>query len=403
MARWGASGYTCAMEQTQPKQSMWPQLVVMTAARLCINIGIRMVYPFAPALARGVGVEISAVYQLISLRNLSGLVSPLFGPVSEKYGRKPVMMAATLFFGVACGLLVAFPAYWPLALALTAAALAKVIFDPAMQAYIGDTVAYARRGRAIAVTEYSWALALLLGGPLVGLAMARGGWVAPFAWLAVLSVLAVVVLQIVLPRLPRKAGASLKISAVVGLVRQHPVMLAVAGFVALEMGANELLLIVFGDWMEGSFNLSLASLGLSAAVIGGAELLGETVAGVAVDRFGKRPIVITTGILTAVFYAIIPFMSSELTPALVTLFVLFVLFEITVVGSIPLMTEVVPGARSVVMSLSLGGAALGRAAGAWLGPMIWAQGGFWMTGLTAAGVMILSVLVLWRWVGEGEA
>ncbi len=391
------------MEQTQPKQSMWPQLVVMTAARLCINIGIRMVYPFAPALARGVGVEISAVYQLISLRNLSGLVSPLFGPVSEKYGRKPVMMAATLFFAVACGLLVAFPAYWPLALALTAAALAKVIFDPAMQAYIGDTVAYARRGRAIAVTEYSWALALLLGGPLVGLAMARGGWVAPFAWLAVLSVLAVVVLQIVLPRLPRKEGASLKISAVVGLVRQHPVMLAVAGFVALEMGANELLLIVFGDWMEGSFNLSLASLGLSAAVIGGAELLGETVAGVAVDRFGKRPIVITTGILKAVFYAIMPFMSSEMTPALVTLFVLFVLFEITVVGSIPLMTEVVPGARSVVMSLSLGGAALGRAAGAWLGPMIWAQGGFWLTGLTAAGVMILAVLVLWRWVREGEA
>ena len=52
-------------------------------------------------------------------------------------------------------------------------------------------------------------------------------------------------------------------------------MLAAAVYMILAMGANEILLIVYGRWMESSFNLDLGSLGLATTVIGAAEIIPD--------------------------------------------------------------------------------------------------------------------------------
>ena len=41
--------------------SIRSQLVVFSLARLVINTGFRMTYPFLPTLARGVGVDLSTI------------------------------------------------------------------------------------------------------------------------------------------------------------------------------------------------------------------------------------------------------------------------------------------------------------------------------------------------------
>jgi predicted MFS family arabinose efflux permease len=168
------------------------------------------------------------------------------------------------------------------------------------------------------------------------------------------------------------------------------------------MAANELLLIVYGGWMEGTFALSLTALGLATGVIGAAEIVGELATGVAVDRLGKRPVIIVTGLLAALMYAAIPLAGSSLTLALGSLFLIFFLFEMTVVGSIPLMTELAPDARSVVMSVTLAAGGIGRAVGALLGLGIWQRGGFAALGLTSAVTMLVAVVILALWVREGH-
>jgi predicted MFS family arabinose efflux permease len=185
------------------------------------------------------------------------------------------------------------------------------------------------------------------------------------------------------------------------MAARQPVILIAALYVGLITGANELLFIVFGPWMENSFGLSLAGLGLASGVLGGAEICGELTAGWAVDRFGKRPIIITTGILTAVMYAVIPLARSSLAAALIALFFLFFFFEITIVGGIPLMTEVAPQARGVVMSTNLAASGLGRAAGALLGPVLW-RGSLAGPGLAAALTMGVAVALLALFVTEAS-
>jgi len=380
-----------------------PQLALIALARFSITTGVRMVYPFAPALARGLGVPLTAVYQLITLRNLAGFLSPLFGPLSERYGRRPVMIGSMLLVAASFLLVLIWPVYWPLGVSLGLIALLKVIFDPAMQAYIGDNVPYARRGRAIAITEFSWAGAMLVGTPLLSVAITRQGWQAPFIWLGGFSAVMGLLLWRRLPRSRNPGtnrGHTLRDTMLV--VRQQPVIWAAATYMMLIMGANELLFIVYGDWMEASFGLSLIALGVSTTVIGGAEIIGEMTAGWSVDRFGKRPVILTTALLNGLFCYLLPFTAGQLNLALISYFALFLFFEITVVGGIPLMTELVPTARSVVMAMMLAAGALGRALGSLLGPWLFARFTFTGNGVAAALSMAAAVFILFLWVREGN-
>ena len=376
------------------------QLAVIAVARLILNVGLRMVYPFAPALARGLNVPLTAVYRLVTLRNFAGFLSPAFTPLSGRFGRRKVMAGSLVLLGASGLIMLIWPSFIALGVTLVLVAIAKVIYDPAMQAYVGDKVPYQQRGRAIAVTELSWAGALLLGAPAVGLLIAAQGWQAPFVWLGLLGVITAVILYHLLPQSNRQSNSAVTLKQVAAVVRAHPIIWAASIYILLLMGANEILFIVYGGWMESSFGLSLASLGVASGVVGGAEVIGEFFVGLAVDRLGKRRVIMVTGVLTAVFYAAIPFIGNTLTSALITLFILFLFFEITVVGGVPLMTELVPEARTVVMAMVLAFGALGRALGSIIGPLLWQMGGLRANGLLAALIMLIAVVVLARWVKE---
>jgi predicted MFS family arabinose efflux permease len=163
------------------------------------------------------------------------------------------------------------------------------------------------------------------------------------------------------------------------------------------------LFIVYGDWMETTFDLSLTGLGLATTLIGLAELTGELTAGWSVDRFGKRPVVAIGGVLTAVVFLLIPLTTGSLATALVALVFLFFLFEITVVGALPLLTELVPEARGAVMSMGFGAMAAGRTIGSIIGPAIWGRYGLAGNSILSAVVMLLAVVVLLRWLHEGQS
>ena len=392
---------TDSSNQQKAPRFRW-QLAAITLARLFLNTGLRMVYPFAPAFARGLDVPVTAVYRLIAVRNVAGFFSPVLGPLAQRYGRKVMMMVSALLFGLGCLLVVVWPAYWSLGAALAILAFAKVIFDPAMQSYVGDAVPYQQRGKALAVTEYAWSLAFIVGAPAVGLAIQRQGWSAPFFWLGVLSLTAVFVLWRVLPRRNRRASEGVGWRETVSVLRRNPVIWLTFLYITLATGANEMLFIIYGDWMETSFSLSLASLGLASGVIGGSEIIGETFAGWSVDRFGKRPVIITTGVLNGLLYVLIPHTSGSLTAALITLFFLFLTFEITLVGGMPLMTELVPRARGVVMTMVLAAMSMGRLVGATFGPVIWLRGGFVWSGIASGLMMGTAVFILSFWIREGE-
>lgn len=359
-----------------------------------------MVYPFLPAFSRALNISLLQASRLVAVRSFAGILSPLFGPLSEQHGRRPILILCLIALNASSLLVLVAPGPAAFGIALILIALIKVIYDPTLQAYIGDAVPYASRGRIISITEISWSAALLVGAPLVGWLIGWLGWQAPFVGLGLGGLLAGIILWRVMPPTPPRTTAAPRLSDVGRVVRRHPVILAAAAYTLLLMLANDIIFIVYGDWMERAFGLSLGTLGLASGIIGGSEILGELSAGWAVDRFGKRPVVISAGVAGALVYALLPLLGVSLTTALVMLALTFYFFEVTVVGGIPLLTELVPQARGIVMSTIMAAAAVGRALGAWLGPQIWLRGDLRANGITSAALALLAILVLARWVRE---
>jgi predicted MFS family arabinose efflux permease len=67
-----------------------------------------------------------------------------------------------------------------------------------------------------------------------------------------------------------------------------------------------------------------------------------------------------------------------------------------IVSHVPLMTELLPGARATVMAFNLTGHSLGRAIGAFLAPFVYRQFGFLFVALLAMVFNIFGLLALRR-------
>jgi predicted MFS family arabinose efflux permease len=153
--------------------------------------------------------------------------------------------------------------------------------------------------------------------------------------------------------------------------------------------------------MEQSFGLGAAGLGLVAAVVGAAELLGESLSAGFVDVLGKRRSVLLGALLSAAGYALLPTLGSRLVWAVAGLFGLLLCFEFTIVSSLPLVSELLPQARGTMMSVNIAALSAGRVMAAPMGALIWQVCGFGANGLVS-GLINLAAATLLVWgVREG--
>ena len=366
------------------------QLLAITVTRTVINTGFRMVYPFLPVLARGVGVEPQAIVLAVTARSGLGLTSPVLGSFGDLRGRTLAILVGVGIFAGGMVLVGIWPIYIALFIAILATGLSKIVLDPAQYAYVGDRVAFERRGRPMALIELSWSGAFLVGVPVVGLMIAAWGWQSPFPILAGLAILGGIWLWRSLPA--DRPVASSRSSLLAGfksiLVRRSA--LAALGVSVLMAAGNEVVNIMYGLWFEEAFALTVAALGAASIVIGLAELSGEGLVAGITDRIGKRRSMAIGLLLTALASLALPVLGRTLPGALFAVFALYLLFEFTVVSSTPLMSEQTPNARSTLMATNLAAFSLGRILGALAGGPLFAIG----LGANGAVGAILNLLAL---------
>jgi predicted MFS family arabinose efflux permease len=351
------------------------QIVAFAVVRLVINTGHRMIYPFLPTIARGLGVEFSAISRAVSARSALGLISPVFGALANRRGGKAAMLIGLALFAGSMALVVIWPTYPALFLSLLVANAGKLVYDPAMQAYLGDRVHYTQRGLAIAITELSWSGAFLLGMPVIGWLIDRSGqWQAPFPMLTALGLFAIVLLWFIVPPGDGTAYKQPSLAQGLRIVTANPSALAGLATGFFISASNETVGIIYGAWLEDAFKLEVTALGLSAIVIGIAELVGESSVAGYVDRIGKRRAVALGLGTNALAVLLLPTLGFSEAGAMVGLFLFFITFEFAIVSSIPLMTELLPEARATLMAGNVTAYSGGRMLGALIGAPLFGIG-----------------------------
>lgn len=173
---------------------------LLTGGTLLLGVGRGIVAPFLVLyLAERQGIPASVIGLGITLEFVvRAFVGPVAGALSDRYGRKPVMLAGLLGTSV---LLPAFllvrdgGEYLALSL-LNGAFAAHSLYGPASSALVADVVPPGRRGAVFGLLHASrnlgWTLGIALGALLVGMGYAAvfvAGGLLPLAYLLVVALL----------------------------------------------------------------------------------------------------------------------------------------------------------------------------------------------------------------------
>jgi predicted MFS family arabinose efflux permease len=289
------------------------------------------------------------------------------------------------------------PSYPAFIVALLLGAVGKIIFDPSMQAYLGERIPYEYRGVAIAATEFGWSTAAIVGLPVIGWLLIRFGWTTPFVFLAICGLVCALGIWRLVARQPSLRMDSNRTRLNYRLILTNRAATGGLLLGLLLSSCNELINIVFGVWLENEFQVAISTLGLAATVIGVSELGGEGAVALLTDRIGKRKAIGVGCLLVALSSLLLPIFGRNVTGALIGLSIAFIVFEFTFVSVIPLMTELVVEARATLLASFLASAALGRALGALVGPILF-QFGLIANAVAASCLAVLAAFVLWRFV-----
>lgn len=354
--------------------SVW----VVTLARTVLNVPFRIVYPFLPSIARGLGVSLGAASALVTVRVVANLVAPLVAPFADRHGRRAAMELGMLICGMAGLVVCGLGTYAAAAVAFALFGLAKALYDPAVHAYVADRVPYEQRGRAAGLVELSWSGAWLIGVPVSGMLVERWGWRSPWAVIAGLSIASVLILRQWLPPDRPAGGRDQSAAAQSSLWASWRTILGVPGVKSL-LAVSFLLtvsvevpLIVYGAWLETAFGLGLATLGVASTVVGVAELAAEGGTTVITDRLGKvRSVLLGMAALAASLLALPILARSGLAVALAGVFCVMLSYEFAFVSFLPVISNAVPGTRATLSAINVVAFSLGRVLGTTLGGWMW--------------------------------
>jgi predicted MFS family arabinose efflux permease len=270
------------------------------------------------------------------------------------------------------------PVYSVLVICLFLSGLAKSIFDPSLQAFISNFVPFEKRGKIIGITELSWAGTTLIGIPLSGMLIQRFSWQTPFFIVGGLSLVCFFIILNIMPTDKKNIRPFKRKTPMISnwkTIIKNRKVLGILSFVFFMSLANDNLFVIYGAWLEQSYDLSLAAIGFGTVFIGLSEILGEGCTVFFADRIGLKKSIVAGVSFCAGAYFFLPLLDIGLSYVLAGLFLVFFFFEFTIVTSMSLSTELVPELRASTMSAFFAIAGIGRVAGAFLGGIIWSNFG----------------------------
>ena len=154
-------------------------IAIGLVAKLFVDTTVQLYNPFLTIYAGGLGVSTVVMGRLVSVRNIMGLTSPLFGALADRVGYRLVMRLGLLLAGIGMFLLATGGPTGVLVFAMMLAGVGQTAYGPNLHAYVSARSPYEKRAQALGIVEYAWALAGIVGLSLIGQLIAFASWREP--------------------------------------------------------------------------------------------------------------------------------------------------------------------------------------------------------------------------------
>lgn len=288
-------------------------LVFVAITVLIDTIGFGLILPVLPKLLvdlTGESVNNVSVYGgwlAFVYAAIQFVCAPVLGNLSDRYGRRPVLLFAIGALGIDYIIMGLAPSLGWLFLGRSIAGAAGASFTPAY-AYVADVSRPERRAQNFGLMSASFGIGFILGPALGGLLGGLGPR-APFFVAAALSLVNFVYGSVVLAESlsPDKRRAfDWKRANPLGTLaqmRKHPVVLSLLTALALWMLGHQVMPSVWSFYTKFRFNWSAGMIGASLAAAGVVMAVSQaTLMRVVVPRVGERRAALTGIVIAVVGY-----------------------------------------------------------------------------------------------------
>jgi DHA1 family inner membrane transport protein len=373
-------------------------LAILFSAVVIVGTGIQMGSALFPALSRLMGVPVETVTLLVSVWAFTGILSPLFGLPSDRYGHTVFVLIGLGAFILGNLLSAIVPTFSALLVFQVLVGLGYAVFNFSASAVVGDVFAYKTRARAMGIVRVAVSVAALVGVPA---ATAIADWATARGSFGTVGGLGLVVLAVALALLPKLSRQEAKTQAtevkadllqtVMGIARQRSAMvglLAVLAWAAIPTG----LFIYLAAWLEQTFQLTQAQVGLTFSMAGVGALIGNALTAAWADQLGKKRSAVIGLLVLSVTAMALP-RSSILAGVLIGLIVFFAALEFSFASFSTLMTELAPTGRGTLMSLVSLANGIGTGAAPLVTRPLWESRGYAVIALVL-GVVGLGVTAI---------
>lgn len=295
------------MSQTSTKLKNGPLILLMVNMFIAM-VGMGMVLPILPKFLEQLGGGGSEMGFLVAAFGITQFIfSPIGGEMSDKYGRKKIIVFGIGVFALSQFVFAIATDMWMLYVSRLLAGLGAGIMSPAMMAYIADVTTEDDRAKGMGMFGAAMSLGIVIG-PGIGGFLDGFGMRVPFYVATILSALSTITSLFFIPETLSKEKQAEK--RLTGQKRENIFMQMASSFKAPYFMLLLLVFVlnfgllnfetVFSIFLQQKFDYTVQditvffTLGALAGVIIQAAIFGRLV-----GKFGERKVIIGAFLLAA--------------------------------------------------------------------------------------------------------
>lgn len=270
-----------------------------------------IITPILPQLAAdlGVGVDRAGLW-VTAYAAATATFALIFGPISDRVGRKPILLLGMGLLAVGTGACGFAWSFWSMLGARLLAGMGGGLLMTSATAYVGDHFEGPTRAIAMGWVMTGFFLSLILSVPL-GAALAHAvGWSKMFLTYGAGASIIFIGLALALPQ-PRSEHRTTDLSVPSALRSYRAILknrralgvLLMSGSIGMSM---TMFMVYASPWLKDTYGFGTGARGLVYTVGGPAVLLGGPLAGRLANRFGRVRMVLAGSLLMGLMQLMMP-------------------------------------------------------------------------------------------------
>ncbi|MEN1936090.1 MFS transporter [Paenibacillus sp. 102] len=332
-------------------------LRILAVIAFFIGLDSLIVSPLLPAISKTTGMPVEKGGLFITAYALCyGITAPFFGSLSDKVGRKQMIVTGLIIFSAATFCTGLTNHFGTLLLFRGLTGLSGAMIMPSVFALVGDKVPYQSRGKAMGMIMGAMVGSTVLGVPIGAFLSEVVNWQWTFYIIGLLSMLVMLLaIQLLEKEVPKN---QLSVSATRAMIQSCKiaftncfVFFALLATFLWTVGLHGMFSYI-GVYYERNFGFTIGQIGIVIFFAGLGSVIGNIVGGKLADKMGKKVVISIASVIASVSVITFSLYIDNIKIAITVHMVWSIFIGFGQASLTALISELSPVIRGTVMALN---------------------------------------------------